>query len=115
MTGDWRRACPAADLPKKRPHGLQVGDWPIVLFRDAHGSPRALLDRCPHRSVPLSLGKVSGGRLTCCYHGWEFDGAGLCLRIPSNVEPETSKPMATSFEVKEEAGFLWVRPSRPEF
>ena len=37
------------------------------------GAPGALLDRCPHRSVPLSFGKVADGRLQCGYHGWAFD------------------------------------------
>lgn len=110
---DWMQACSRADLKGKRPLGLQLGEWPVVLFRDDRGVARALLDRCPHRGVPLSMGTLRRGRIACCYHGWEFDGDGVCRHIPSNVEPAAPKAMATSFEVKEEVGFVWVRP-RPQ-
>ena len=33
---------------------------PLVLFRDGKGTAGALLDRCPHRNVPLSEGRVVG-------------------------------------------------------
>src|SRR5437773_5344040 len=29
----------------------------VMLVRDAEGKPRALVNRCPHRGVPLSLGR----------------------------------------------------------
>ena len=29
-------------------------DEPVLMFRDSEGAPHALLDRCPHRFVPLS-------------------------------------------------------------
>ena len=33
----------------------------------------ALADRCPHRGVPLSLGREEfPGTLTCAYHGWTY-------------------------------------------
>lgn len=82
-----------------------------MLFRDAQGAPRALLDRCPHRMVPLSMGRVRGDRLVCCYHGWEFDGAGRCCHVPSNLEPTVPKELVPAFDVKEADGFVWVRPS----
>lgn len=42
-----------------------------------------LLNRCPHRAVPLSEGKVwSDGSLMCSYHGWRFGEDGACKAIP---------------------------------
>ena len=58
-------------------------DQPIALFRSSSGEVGALVDRCPHRGVPLSGGKVVGERLQCPYHGWEFNGEGKCVNIPS--------------------------------
>ncbi len=40
---------------------------PVVLFRDGDGIIGALEDRCCHRHLPLSMGRVVGGRLQC---GW---------------------------------------------
>jgi len=38
-------------------------------------------DRCPHRNVPLSNGKVINKNLQCNYHGWEFNNNGECEKI----------------------------------
>ncbi|MCX7676666.1 MAG: Rieske 2Fe-2S domain-containing protein, partial [Alteraurantiacibacter sp.] len=34
----------------------RIADRPTVLYRLADGTVAALLDRCPHRFAPLSLG-----------------------------------------------------------
>ena len=39
-----------------KPLARKVADTPVVLFRGADGRIAALLDRCPHRGVALSLG-----------------------------------------------------------
>lgn len=82
---------------------------PLVLFRDGDGKPGALLDRCPHRNVPLSLGRVEQGQLECAYHGWRFDRAGACRFIPSLCgSPEGKARNAPSFPAIEQDGFVWV-------
>src|SRR5690242_4663465 len=56
----------------------------LVLFRGADGAPRALLDRCPHRGVALSLGTLVDGCVECPFHGWRFDGDGRRVAVPLN-------------------------------
>ena len=73
----WFIACEARAL-RDKPISFTLQGTPLVLFRGAEGKPAALLDRCPHRNAPLSLGKVVNGELQCGYHGWRFDGAGFC-------------------------------------
>jgi phenylpropionate dioxygenase-like ring-hydroxylating dioxygenase large terminal subunit len=64
---------------------------PLVLFR-SQGRAAALLDRCPHRNVPLSLGRVlADGRLECAYHGWQFDYEGVCRKIPGLANEEAAR------------------------
>ena len=41
----------------------------LVFYRTRAGDPVALADRCPHRSVPLSLGKLVDDTVRCTYHG----------------------------------------------
>src|SRR5262249_6828788 len=70
----------------------QIGEKPvpvtvcgerIALVRDK-GIVYALHDRCPHRGVPLSLGRRQfPGTISCPYHGWTYglgDGR-LCAVI----------------------------------
>ena len=57
----WYPACMAHDLGRS-PQAITLMDIPLVLFRDGAGAAHALLDRCPHRNVPLSLGRVHARR-----------------------------------------------------
>ena len=90
------------------PLGRVILNEPVVLFRDANGDPIALEDRCPHRRVPLSMGKVvEGGLLQCHYHGLRFDKTGSCVRIPGQeMIPPTAK--ARSYPVVERYRWVWI-------
>ncbi|MBK9262842.1 MAG: aromatic ring-hydroxylating dioxygenase subunit alpha [Polyangiaceae bacterium] len=82
---------------------------PLVLFRDGDGKPGALLDRCPHRNVPLSIGEVVEGQLQCPYHGWRFDRKGTCKFVPSLVGGSVNKAQhAPGYAAMESDGFVWV-------
>lgn len=88
-----------------------VGTEDIVLFRDRNNYVRALEDRCPHRRVPLSLGKVIKGELRCAYHGWTFDGkSGACTQIPnlSDAEQVPSRYKVTAHITEEANGFVFL-------
>ena len=56
----WYAAALAREL-RDRPLGRTVRGRPLVLFRTGDGRPAALADRCPHRNVPLSLGRCRDG------------------------------------------------------
>ena len=87
-------------------------DLPLVLFRDHHGVAHALEDRCPHRNVPLSLGRVQAdGTLQCGYHGWRFEGSGRCTVIPALEAAASggdSPRDAVARAVREQDGMVWV-------
>jgi phenylpropionate dioxygenase-like ring-hydroxylating dioxygenase large terminal subunit len=93
----------------KAPIARTLQGLPLVLFRDGEGKAGTLLDRCPHRNVPLSDGEVAHGQLQCPYHGWRFDRAGLCQHIPSLIgEADAKARRAPSFPTIEQDGFIWV-------
>ena len=76
----WYPALPAKDVKKDKPEVLRMLGTDVVFFRDKGGEVQALLDRCPHRSVYLSMGRCYfKGFLTCPYHGATFDGDGNCV------------------------------------
>lgn len=105
---DWYVACFSTEL-RKTPIARVICGTPIVLFRTADGAPAALLDRCPHRNVPLSIGRVKDGRLECGYHGWQFDGDGQCVHVPGLCD--ASDPQSRSaphFACVEQDGLVWI-------
>ena len=94
--------------------------------RQSVGAPRSL--RAPQRS-PLdglheggdaidsrqigSFGFAEPGpevrHLVCGYHGWEYDGEGVCQRVPALCGPQTGKARRVPcFETIERQGFVWV-------
>lgn len=93
-----------------RPIERELFGTKLALFRGPGGAAAALLDRCPHRNVPLSIGKRSDdGTLECAYHGWRFDGRGECTHIPTYAGACGQKGQrATAFAVREQDGFIWV-------
>ena len=106
----WYVACQSSELSSK-PLARTVLGTPLVLFRGRDGKAAALLDRCPHRNVPLSLGRVTaGGRLECAYHGWQFEGDGRCSHVPGLLAAEARDRRAPAAAVREQDGLVWVYP-----
>jgi phenylpropionate dioxygenase-like ring-hydroxylating dioxygenase large terminal subunit len=115
LRGAWFIAARSREVGR-RPVATTLFGTPIVLFRDATGRAGTLLDRCPHRNVPLSLGRVTpGGSLQCAYHGWCFDVQGGCTFVPSLADgSEAEARRAHALPTVEQQGFVWVctTPSR---
>lgn len=105
----WFVACRSAQLSTK-PLAFTIQNRPLVFFRGADGAPTAFTDRCPHRNVPLSMGRVVNGELECKYHGWTFDSKGTCTAVPGLVNGEVSlkSRCAETFACLEQQGFVWV-------
>lgn len=106
----------AGDLRMDRPLGLTIAGERVVLFRDASGAPAALIDRCPHRGVALSLGCVRQGVIACPFHGWRFGADGRNLMTPWNPDAKREPLSAVALPARENGGLLWVHtaPGRPE-
>lgn len=115
LTEWWYVACESRELDPG-PLARTVCGVPLVLFRDRDGRVGALLDRCPHRNVPLSLGKVTReGELECGYHGWCFDVGGACTRVPGLVgESDSRGRRVPEYPVRERDGLVWVWPREDE-
>ncbi len=108
LSGFWYIAAPSAEL-RNRPIRREVEGEPLALFRDAAGRARALLDRCAHRGMALSQGRVAGDCLQCPYHGWTYDGRGALWSVPALPDGEsTPRVSLRSFPVVEQDDHLWV-------
>jgi phenylpropionate dioxygenase-like ring-hydroxylating dioxygenase large terminal subunit len=104
----WYVACRSRELGA-RPIARSLFDTPLVLFRGEGGRVGALLDRCAHRNLPLSAGRVVGPHLECAYHGWQYDTGGVCRRVPAlGAEPENKGRLVPSFPAVEQQGVVWV-------
>jgi len=105
----WYVACTSAELKAGKVLSRTVLGMPLAVFRGRDGQAGALLDRCPHRNVPLSIGRVVGPNLECAYHGWQFAPGGACKVVPGLCEAhEHSSRDASRLATREQDGFIWV-------
>jgi phenylpropionate dioxygenase-like ring-hydroxylating dioxygenase large terminal subunit len=110
---EWHAVARAAAVPENEPLGVELLGRGVVLWRSDAGIV-AWEDLCIHRGAKLSLGKVANGCLSCPYHGWIYNAAGQCIRIPAH--PEQAPPpraRAKTFFCQERYGLVWVALEEP--
>lgn len=103
-----------ADEVTRTPLARKLLGIPVVLLRRVDGGVAALEDRCPHRSMPLSLGSVEGDTLVCGYHGARFGCDGVCRSVPSQaVVPPGARVRAFVAEQHGPLVWIWMGRSAP--
>ena len=121
LRGYWHPVALSEEL-SDRPLAVRLLGERLAVCR-LNGEAAVFRDLCIHRGTPISLGWVEGGRLVCAYHGWSYDGAGRCARIPSVPagRPIPKKARLTAYPAQERHGMVWVclseapRAEIPEF
>ena len=92
---------------RDKPLGRTILGEPLVFFRTEDGTLAAFEDRCPHRQLPLSMGKLVGDALQCHYHGLRFDRSGKCVRVPGqDLIPQSAR--VRTYPVVERYHWVWV-------
>jgi len=106
----WYPVLQSEELPAGKPVGFMALSEPLVAWRDATGHPCVVRDRCPHRSIKLSIGRVYDGNLQCILHGLRFNGEGRCVMVPWEEEPDNKKklPEAIAYPAREFGGYIWA-------
>lgn len=109
---EWIDVAAASSIGTK-PFPVTAAGQPVVLVRfTPDGEVRAFPGYCPHRFVPLAAASSDNGVLRCPYHGWEFDGDGICVTVPSSGPDTTPPPRASigTVPVREHDGRVHVGP-----
>jgi phenylpropionate dioxygenase-like ring-hydroxylating dioxygenase large terminal subunit len=103
----WQVAAFSREIVAGRMLSRRLLKEPVVLWRTSKGRVVAMQDRCPHRSAPLSKGKLLGDSLRCGYHGLRYDTTGKCIFIPGQtlIPPKARVRM---FPVVERYTFAWI-------
>ena len=115
VTNSWYVAGLSREFAALQLQGQVIAEKPLVLWRTAEGTVAAFDERCCHKRMPLSQGRfIEGGLLECAYHGFCYDAAGKCQRIPSQLDrPIPTRARLTPFPHVEQDGLVWVWPGDP--
>lgn len=85
----------------------RIVEQKLVVYRTTAGQVVAMVDACPHRLMPLSMGKLKGDAIECGYHGLTYDCSGRCVRIPGqNLIPANAQ--VKTYPTHENMGLVWV-------
>lgn len=107
----WYVAAWSSELGDK-PLGRRLLDQPVVMYRKSDGTPVAMIDRCPHRFVPLSMGTVRNDELVCGYHSLSFNTSGRCTT--ARACDVADRFILRTFPLAERYGAVWIWMGDPE-
>jgi phenylpropionate dioxygenase-like ring-hydroxylating dioxygenase large terminal subunit len=86
----------------------------VLFYRKSDGAVVALRDRCPHRIIPLSLGKLIRDDVECAYHGLKFDCSGRCIENPNGNGAIPGALAVRSYPVVERCNIVWIWMGDPQ-
>ena len=106
----WYPVLASEELPAGKAVGFTALCENLVAWRDRAGAPQVVHDRCPHRSIRLSVGRVFDGHLQCILHGLRFDGEGRCVMVPweESDERRSHWPGVAAYPARELGGYIWA-------
>jgi len=81
LPSSWFHFCSSEEL-SRGPVSLDLCGQSFVGYRTRSGSAVILSGRCSHLGAQLGHGTISGERLICPLHGWEYGPSGACEKIP---------------------------------
>ena len=93
-------------------HTKKILNEDIVFYRRQDGRVVALEDACPHRKLPLSMGRIHGDQIECGYHGMMFDCSGACTKAPATDRPP-STAVVRAYPMETRYGLLWIWMGEP--
>jgi nitrite reductase/ring-hydroxylating ferredoxin subunit len=106
-TDIWCPLLKSAEVKLGSIHSVEFLGKKLALFRGTDGAVGALVDRCPHRGIELSLGQVCGRAIQCVYHGWKVDANGKVVSVPGAGAPNTQLRV-DGYELRERFGVIWA-------
>lgn len=111
----WIAIARSEDVPSRHIFHCRLLGQELAVWRDDAGRINVWENRCPHRSVRLTIGSHLGDRLRCRYHGWNYaTGTGRCMMVPAHPdEPPPARIGVQVFSAIERAGFIWTAFGEP--
>ncbi len=99
----WVDICSLEDIPPRGARRIGSFARPVAIFRTGEDEFYALIDRCPHKGGPLSMGIVHGSAVTCPLHAMKID-----LATGELMGADAGKGCAPRIDVRIENGRVFI-------
>lgn len=116
IRNQWYAILESSEVKAGKLTGVTRMGEKLVLWRDSQGQVTCLVDRCAHRGVALSCGKLIGDQVQCPFHGFEYNIRGECSLIPANGKdsPVPRAFMVDHYPARDEHDFIWIWWGEPQ-
>ena len=106
----WFEIARSEDVAGRKPLAVRCAGRDVVCYRGWSGQVHVVDGLCPHMRVSFAAhGIIEGDGITCRFHGWNWDGEGRNIWVPTQ-----RRAMAVfdlhSHPVRESDGWVLVRP-----
>ena len=103
----WQPVYLSANLPAGYAKPFKILGEDFTVYRGASGKPYVVGFRCAHRNTQLSTGWVEGENLRCFYHGWMYNGRGICVEQPAEIA-DPSRIRIPGYPTEEYLGLIFA-------
>ncbi|MGH4141082.1 Rieske 2Fe-2S domain-containing protein [Clostridium sp.] len=110
IRNQWYGILDSKDVKSKKPIGVTRLGEKLFFWRSENGKVNCIFDKCCHRGASLSAGKVIHDKITCPFHGFQYDASGKVTLIPANGKntPIPERFKVNAYQVKEKYGLIWL-------
>jgi len=84
IPNQWYAILESNEIKPDRIVGVTRMGEKMVTWHNTKDKLSVMSDKCPHRGVALSVGKLTGDCIKCPFHGFEYDTRGICKLVPAN-------------------------------
>lgn len=97
----WKAALRFEEIPDQGVRTLELDGRSLLLSRQGE-RVTCFLNACAHMGMPLDMGEVSDGVITCPSHGFRYDlSSGECLTVPEvQLVPIAVRMVGSSVHVR---------------
>ncbi|MBD3285075.1 Rieske 2Fe-2S domain-containing protein [candidate division WOR-3 bacterium] len=110
IRNQWYAVLDSKEIKKGKLLGVTRMGEKLVFWRNTDGAIGCLADKCAHRGVKLSCGKIISGSVQCPFHGFRYDTSGKGILIPANgrnaAVPRNFK--VPSYPALDAHGLIWI-------
>ncbi|MFM9969794.1 MAG: Rieske 2Fe-2S domain-containing protein [Burkholderiales bacterium] len=104
----WHPVARVDSLQPGKARAVRLLAEDLTLYCGASGAFHLIDARCAHRGTLLHTGWVEGESLRCMYHGWRYDGSGLCTEIPAEGQTRVHPIHIAGYPTKTYAGLVFA-------
>jgi 5,5'-dehydrodivanillate O-demethylase len=104
----WHPIALSSTLEHGKARELRILSEDLTLYRGESGTPYLVGGRCAHRCTVLHTGWVQGEQIRCMYHGWRYDGNGICTEQPAETRAHPEQVRIAGYPLQEYKGLIFA-------